>query len=218
MSKINILIVDDHPIIVDGLEFFLGHDPRLKVVGTASNGRSGLKQIMEKKPDVVVLDLSLPDIDGLQAMQLFLESRPDLKVVIFSVHSDESYVFQSLKMGARGYVLKKESYDDLKRAIQHIHSGGCWVSPEFSKSLIEKFVFNQAGEGEQQDPLAELTTREKQVFRLMVSGSDTAGICDILCISEKTVSKHRSAMMSKLKTKNLVELTKFAIKHKLIEI
>jgi DNA-binding NarL/FixJ family response regulator len=217
MEKIRILVVDDHPLIGEGLEFFLNLDPGLLVMGVARNGSQGLELLKKLSPDLVILDISMPQLDGFEAIRLFLEAKPKLRILVYSGHTEDKYVHQALRAGARGYVVKGSSFEDLKRAIHYIWEGGYWVSPQFGQGLIKGYLDPQAAEDPAQAAFDSLSAREQQVFRLMVAGQETEEIAALLGISATTVAKHRIAMMRKLAVKNIVELLKFAIRNGLAE-
>lgn len=218
MEKIRILVVDDHPVIGEGLEFFLNLDPGLLVMGIARNGNQGLELLRKLNPDLVVLDLSMPDLDGFEALRLFLEAKPNLRILIYSGHTEDRFVHQALRAGARGYAVKGSSFEDLKRAIHYIWDGGYWVSPQFSQGLIKNYLDPERPEDPAQAAFDSLSVREQQVFRLMVAGKETEEIAALLDISPTTVAKHRIALMRKLKLKSIVDLVKFAIRNGLAEV
>jgi len=213
VEKTTILLVDDHPIIGEGLEFFLNLDPNLEVIGTASNAMAGLTLLKKLHPNVVVLDLEMPDMDGLEAISLYRGTDPKISIIVFSAHTEEKFVYQSLFAGARGYVVKGASPDDLKQAINLVQRGGFWVSTQFSRNIIENYLKSHQEEDPEDRTLSELTEREKQVFRLIVAGKQTEEIGESLYISVNTVAKHRTSLMKKLGVDNVVDLTKLAIRH-----
>jgi len=218
MNSIRILVVDDHPIIGEGLEFLLNQDPGLLVLGTADNGRRGLELLRKLNPDVAILDLSMPQLDGFEAIRLFLGASPRLRIVIFSAHNEDQFVYRALRAGAQGYVIKGSPLEDLKQAIRYVAAGGYWVSPQFSRGIVEGFI-NRASPNEgQKNPFDRLSDREQQVFRLMAAGKETEEIGELLAISVSTVAKHRISLMKKLDLKNSFELIRFGLRHGLIEV
>ncbi len=218
MEKIGVLLVDDHPIVSEGLEFMLNLDPELLVLGTASDALKGLKIMEQLHPDVVVLDLSMPKMDGLEAINLYRESSSHTKIVVFSAHAEEKFVYRAFDAGAQGYVVKGAPLSELKQAIKFVKNGSYWVSSQFSKSIIEKYLKALKMEKPEQSAYDLLTSREKQVFRLMVEGKQTEEIGNLLFISSNTVAKHRRTLMQKLGFDNVVEMTKFAIRNGIIDI
>jgi DNA-binding NarL/FixJ family response regulator len=217
MEKIRLLVVDDHPVVSEAMEIILNRDPGLQVLGTARDGQSGLEKLKHLNPQMVILDLSMPVLDGFQALWLFLEAQPDVKILIFSARTDESNVYQALRAGAHGYVVKGTSTKELIEAIYYVSNGGYWVSPQFSPGLVANYLKNERLGDSEKSAFEKLSSREQEVFRLIVSGYDTKKIANILCISETTVAKHRISLMRKLKIDNVVELTKYALRSGLIE-
>lgn len=218
MEKIRLLIVDDHPIIGEGLGMILNLDPDLVVLGTAPDGKAGLELLGKLNPEVVVLDLGMPDLSGVEAIRLYREARPETAIVIFSAHTEEKFVYQSLQAGAMAYVIKGSSPEELKQAIRLVKKGEFWISPRFSHSIVQNYLRSLEQEDPQRSAFESLSDREKQVFQLMVNGCDTDEIGDLLCISVNTVAKHRISLMKKLEVKNVVEMTKLAIRQGLIEV
>lgn len=217
MEKIRVQIVAGYPIVSEGLESFLEEDSGLMVMGIARDGKSGLDMLRQLNPDLVILDPALSDLDGYQAIRLFLDVLPDLKILIFSYHTDDIFVYQALRHGAHGYVLKEAPAEELLQAIHYIHEGGYWVSPQFSADLVANYLNSKQQEDQEKTSFEQLTNREFEVFELIVNGNETKEIAEFLCISETTVAKHRISLMRKLGLKNSVELTKFAIRNGLAE-
>ncbi len=217
MCKIRILIVDDHPIIREGLPPLLHTQPDLQVVGTAEDGEKGLEMLGELKPEVVLLDLSMPKMGGLEALRLYSERLPDAGVVIFSMHDKETLVHQALKAGARGYVLKGSPIPELVEAIRAVASGDYALSSRVRSHVIDSYLKQRRDERDELADFHGLSERERQVFCLLVEGRSTAQIGGLLCISPKTVEKHRVNVMKKLKAANVVDLVKYAVRTCLID-
>jgi DNA-binding NarL/FixJ family response regulator len=217
MDKIRLLIVDDHPVVGEGLQIFLDQDPGLVVLATARDGQSGLEKLKHLNPDLVLLDISMPKLDGYQAIRLFLGACPQTKILVFSAHTEEKFVYQALQAGARGYVVKGASTKELKQAIYYVMEGGYWVSPQFSPNLVSNYLRSLTADDPEKSAFDSLSDREEEVCRLIVAGKETKEIAEILSISETTVAKHRISLMHKLEMKNSIELTKFAIRNGLIE-
>lgn len=216
-DKIRILIVDDHPVIGHGLKLVLEQDPEMLVLGTAETGEKGLEYLRKWHPDVVILDLEMPHFSGCQLVRLVREAQPRVHILIFSLHDDEKYVRQALQAGAHGYVVKGSSMQNLLQAIHYVRDGGYWVSPQFSRCLVRSYVKEEPDDPEANEEFDGLSERLKEVFMLMVDGKDTEQIADLLCISVNTVAKHRTILMAKLGLKNVVEMTRYAIRKGLIE-
>lgn len=211
MKKIRILIADDHAIVRDGLRQVLNAHPDMEVVGEAEDGCRALEAAKSLRPDVVVLDIGMPGLSGLDVIGLIREAQPTVQVVILSMHAKESYVHQALASGATGYVLKASPSSDILEAIRAAHRGEYFLSSRIRADVIGSYVRSR-----EKAPAPKgyelLSEREQQVFRLVVEGNSTARIADILCVSAKTVEKHRTSVMNKLGIHDRLELLKYAIK------
>lgn len=205
-----LMVVDDHPIIEQGLKIFLESYPDIELVGTAQDGKQGLKLLREKNPDVILLDLAMPGIDGIEAIRLYLTEKPDVNILVFSGMKKDVYVYQALEAGAHGYVLKGSPISKIIEAIREVGQGGFWLSPEVNYLVFKSFVKGKQREPGAIDNFKSLTQREQQVFRLLAQGKSTTEVADILCISPKTVAKHRVAVKTKLKLNNVAEMANYA--------
>jgi DNA-binding NarL/FixJ family response regulator len=210
--KVRILIVDDHPIIHEGLPVLLKNYSEIEVVGIAKDGEEGLVQLRLLKPDCVVIDMALPVMSGLEAIQLYLREKPDLGVVVYTGHKDEILVCQALQAGARAYVCKGAPISTLVKALTEVHRGGYWLSTELTPSIIKRYLSKNAGELDELTDYRKLTEREKQVFALLAKGKSPHEIGKVLFISDKTVSKHQTAIRNKLKLKNAAEMAIYAMR------
>lgn len=211
MERMRLLIVDDHPVIEEGLLLFLEKYPDILVVGTAKDGLEGLEKLKLHAPDVILLDLMMPKLDGVEAIGLYLRERPEANIVVFTGHRSDVYVLQALQAGARGYVLKGNPISQVVEALRVVVRGGFWLSPEMNRGIITSFL---KGSEEGSDHLAAFRTlsqREQQVFRLLAKGKSTDEVAEILSISPKTVAKHRVAVKSKLELKNVAEMANYAV-------
>ena len=211
MGKIRVLITDDHAIVRDGLKQLLDSQTDMEIAGEAADGREAIAKVKLLHPDVVLLDLTMPNISGMEAAHLISEITPKTRIVVFSMHAKESYVRQILSAGALGYVLKASPSSDILEAIRSAYRGEYFLSSKLKAEVIGKYLKGQAGA-----PAVSgydlLTEREQQVFRLVAQGHSTGRIADVLCISPKTVEKHRTSIMSKLKLHDRFDLLKYAIK------
>ncbi len=211
MNKIRILITDDHAIVRDGLRQLLCGQIDMEVVGEAEDGKECLEKVKAFRPDVTLLDIAMPQLTGLEAISLIKESVPQTQIVVLSMHSKETYVRQVLAAGALGYVLKASPSSDILEAIRSAHRGEYFLSSKLRTEVIGSYakrkVSNPAASG--YDLLSE---REQQVFRLVAQGFSTSKIGDLLCVSPKTVEKHRTSIMSKLGVHDRIGLMKYAIK------
>lgn len=211
MMPINILIVDDHSILRDGVRQLLTSQEDMHIVGEAGDGHSALKQARLLKPDVVLLDIAMPGLNGLETIGLILEAVAETKIVILSMHSKESYVHQALSAGAMGYVLKASPSSDVLSAIRAASINEYFLSSKIRAGVIDAYL-----QSRKYTPTVRgydlLTEREQQVFRMVVEGKTTKEIADILCVSSKTIEKHRSGVTAKLGVQGRLELLKYAIK------
>ena len=197
MKPISVFIVDDHSIVRDGIRQLIVSQHDMEFAGEAGNGEEALKLVKSVKPDVVLLDIAMPGLNGLESIGLIKEALPDLKIVILSMHSKESYVHQALGAGALGYVLKASSSKDILSAIRAAVRDEYFLSSKIRAGVIEAYL-----KSKKQTPTVRgydlLTEREQQIFRMIVEGKTTKDIADILCISPKTVEKHRTSITMKL--------------------
>ncbi len=211
MATINVLIADDHAIVRDGIRQLFKKEDDLNVVGEAVDGRQALEKVKDLAPDVLLLDIAMPNLNGLEVIGLVREAAPDTEIVILSMHAKESYVQQVLKSGALGYVLKASPSSDILDAIRAVHRKEYFLSSQIKANVIDSYLKTKTSE-----PTVRgydlLSDREQQVFRLVVQGSSTKEIADLLCVSPKTIEKHRSSISSKLGIHGRLEMLKYAIK------
>ncbi|MDY6893100.1 MAG: response regulator transcription factor [Chloroflexota bacterium] len=216
MTKIRVLIVDDHSLIRAGLKALLGGDPDMEVIGEASNGMEAVSRASELKPDVVLMDVSMPGKDGLEATTELRKILPEVKVLALTMHESEEYFFPMLQAGASGYVLKDTEAAELLSAIREVYQGNVYLSPLVSKFLLSGYL-RASEKRHEEDKYAELTEREKEALRLAAQGKTNREMADELCLSVRTVEKHRASMMAKLQLRNRTELIKYALSRGLIE-
>ncbi len=211
MSLIKILIVDDHAIVRDGIRQLIESQEDMLIVGEAGDGVTALKHVKNLIPDVVLLDIGMPGMTGLETISLVKEARPEVKVVILTMHSKDSYVHQALNAGAMGFVLKASSSRDILSAIRAAQKEEYFLSSKIRAGVIESYLRSR-----KHKPSVRgydlLTEREQQVFRMVVEGSTTKEIAGILCLSGKTIEKHRTSITNKLGVHGRLELLKYAIK------
>jgi len=211
MELIKILIVDDHAIVRDGMHQLIASQDDMELVGEAPDGVEALKRVKTTNPDVVLLDIALPGMTGLETVGLIKEAKPEVKVVMLSMHSKESYVHQALSAGALGYVLKASSSKDILKAIRAAQKNEYFLSSKIRAGVIDAYLTSK-----KHTPTVRgydlLTEREQQVFRMVVEGNTTKDIADILCVSAKTIEKHRTSITTKLGVHGRLELLKYAIK------
>ena len=217
---IKVLLVDDHRILREGLRALLSEQPGLVVVGDASDGEAALAMIAESHPDVVVMDMVMPRMSGLEATALIRKRHPQVRVLILSMYDDDEYVQRVIQAGASGYVLKGVAADDLVLAIREVHRGSSFLQPAIAAKLIEDYVRRVRGdEPPVLDALRDgelLTVREREVLGLIASGNTNQRIADLLDLSRKTVESHRTNIMRKLDAHDVTELVRYAIRTGLI--
>jgi two-component system, NarL family, response regulator NreC len=211
MSDIRILLADDHAVMRTGLRLVLERQPDFRVVAEASDGREAVALAQQHKPDVVVMDIGMPNLNGIEAARQLTASVPEAPVVILSMHSDESYVLRALKAGARGYLLKESAESDLIAAIRAVHNGKAFFSPAVSRMLVEDYV-RQLQDREIEDSYELLTTREREVLQLIAEGKSNKEIASMLNVSLYTVESHRGNLMEKLNLHTVPELILYAVR------
>ena len=241
IAQLRILLADDHDILRQGLKLLLEAQPDLHVVGEARTGRSTLEQVTALQPDIVVLDISMPDIDGLKACQQIRKSYPAIQVLILTMHESEEYFLQALRMGATGYLIKKAAPAELCAAVRTVAQGGAFLYPGLAKALVRAYVQQspqmnlknlptakneaQSTPSQQQSEdvkksdlpvFSALTPRELEVLKLVAEGHTNQEIADLLVLSIKTVQAHRANVMDKLGLHDITHLVRFAIRYGLI--
>jgi two-component system, NarL family, response regulator NreC len=214
-KKHRIVIAEDHTILRDGLRALLVSDPDLIVVGEAGDGLEAIKCVEDLAPDLVLMDLTMPRIHGMEAIREIKSRTPETKVLVLTVHKHEEYILAAFRAGANGYVLKEASHAELITAIKTVLSGKPYMSPAISEKVIEGYL-----EGKKTLKVASswdtLTSREREILKLVAEGYKNKEISDLLCISVKTTEKHRSNLMKKLNLHNVSAVTAFAIEKGLI--
>jgi len=203
-----VLLADDHKILREGLRTLLEQEKDICVVGEADNGRSSVKLTGELAPDVVIMDVAMPDLNGIDATRRITEIQPRARVLALSMHSDGRYVKGMLQAGARGYILKDCAAEELTHAIRTVMSGQIYVSPGVTGAIVNDYVRQLSAT----DVPATLTHREREVLQLLAEGSSTANIAVELHLSVKTIETHRKRIMDKLGLRSIAELTKYAIR------
>jgi DNA-binding NarL/FixJ family response regulator len=205
-----VLIADDHGIVRSGLRLLLERQPDIEVVAEAADGAEARELAVRERPDLAILDVKMPKLTGLQATREIKRQAPEVSVLILSMHDDERYLFEALKAGASGYVLKAQADTDLLAAIRAVERGEPFLTPEAQRTLI-KDVLERGSSGE------ELTPREEEIVKLVAEAHTTRQIAELLHLSEKTVENHRANAMRKLGMRDRVELVRYAIRRGLIE-
>lgn len=210
-----IAIVDDHTIIRQGLRRIIEEMGGYKVVGEAGDGIDILPMIRRTHPHLIILDISLPRLRGIEAIRKIRKTRNRVKILVLTMHKNEHYVYECISAGAQGYILKEDADTELLAAIEAIKNGKTYVSQSFSSHVIEALARHKMNEGSALDIL---TTREREILRLVAEGKTNKRIAELLSISKRTVEHHRLRLMKKLNASNVAELVKLAIKHRLVDI
>lgn len=216
-KKIRVLIADDHTLVRDGVRALLALSPDIEVVGEASDGKEALEKTKELMPDVVLMDLAMPVMGGLEATRRIHKESPETKVLALTQYDDSEYVVPVIEAGARGFVTKMAAFSELAIAIQVVYNGASYLSPSAAAALVAECQLKTAGEGEK-DPYDRLTDREREVLKLIVEGHTAREIADMLVVSPKTVEFYKTSLMNKLNIHNRTELIKFAIRKALITL
>jgi two-component system response regulator NreC len=215
--SIRVLIADDHKIMLAGLRSLLEKQTDFEVVGEAENGRKAVQMAQEKTPDVVVMDVSMPDLNGIEATKQIIESLPDTRVIALSMHSDKRFVMGMLRAGASGYLLKDCASQELANAIAQVAGGKKYLSPEITGVVIDDFLLGGSAE-EVATAASPLSPREREVLQLIAEGWSTKQIASHLYVSIKTIETHRRQIMRKLDLHAIADLTKYAIREGLTSI
>jgi DNA-binding NarL/FixJ family response regulator len=216
MDKVRILLADDHTILRDGIRSLLEDEPDMVVIGEAEDGRSAVKLACQLKPDVVLMDIAMPLLNGLEATRQIKHDCPQVKVLILTMHENEEYIRQVLASGAMGYILKDAAARELLDAIRAVQHGEAVLSPAITRLVIENYL--RWGDLQSENPSNGLSPREREVLQLIAEGYSNKQIAEILCISIKTVQAHRMNLMSKLDLHDRADLIKYAIQRKIIDI
>jgi two-component system invasion response regulator UvrY len=209
---IDVMLVDDHDLVRKGIRRLLDDTDGIRVIAEATDGEQAISQVRKQKPDVILMDISMPGIGGLEATRKITRGSPDMKVIAVTIHDDDPFPARLLEAGAAGYLTKGCDIDEIIIAIQSVYSGNQYITPGVAQKLALSFVNNRG-----KSLLEELTQREVQVMLMVVKGESNRGISEKLCLSPKTTSTYRGRLFDKLGVDNDVELTRFAIRHGMIK-
>jgi DNA-binding NarL/FixJ family response regulator len=209
---IRILIADDHEIVAEGLKSLVEAEPGMEVIGIVPDGREALKHARESKPDVVVMDMSMPELNGADATRAILQNDSSCRVIVLSMYAEREYVRRALKAGALGYVVKRSAAREMVDAIRAVHAGQRYLSPRVADVVIE------AGADDKDDLLAKLSMREREVLQLLAEGNTGAEIAQRLSLSQKTVETYRARLVEKLGIRDLPGLVRFAIQRGIVTL
>jgi two-component system nitrate/nitrite response regulator NarL len=211
---IRVLLADDHPVVRKGLQTCLAKRGNLKVVGEAADGDEALRKARDLSPDVVLMDISMPGMNGLAVTEVLRKEAPEMKVLVLSVHSNKDYIFRVIQAGAHGYVSKEAPPEELIRAIESVHGGEPHFSEDIARAALNEFVSS----GGKKEPFAQLTSREREVLVLIAEGQSNKEIADRLGIGVRTIETHRERIMRRLGIHSVAGLTKYAIANGLISL
>jgi DNA-binding NarL/FixJ family response regulator len=214
-ARVRVMIADDHPLVRGGLRFLLERENEFQVIAEAADGYEAIDLAVLHKPDVILLDVGMPRLNGPDAALSISQKVPTARIVMVSMHSDEAYVLRALKAGARGYLLKASPEADVLAAVRAVAAGNAWFSPSITKLLVEEYVVEVRRRGVE-DSYDLLSVREKEILQILASGKSNREIADLLHISVSTVETHRNNIFQKLHLHNLAELILYAVRKGLI--
>jgi DNA-binding NarL/FixJ family response regulator len=216
-SRITVFLADDHTIVRQGLAKLLEAEPDIRVVGEAENGREAVKKVEELRPQAVIMDISMPLLNGIDATRLIKKSLPETRVIILSMHAHDRYISELFRLGASGYLLKDSTGTDIVKAIRAAIKGDKYLSPSISRRVIDEYI-SLKRKSVTEELYGSLSNREREVFQMIAEGHSTKEISDILCISPSTVKTHRSKIMEKLKMDNISQLIQFAVRIGIVDV
>ena len=217
MTKIRVLIAEDHTIVRQGLVALLKSEPDIEVAGEASDGLEAIEMAQKMVPDVILMDIAMRNLNGLDATRKIKKLFPRMKVLVLTMYDNEEVIFQILKAGASGYLIKDTAMTELVSAIRAIQQGDSYLSPSISKKVIDEYI-RRAEMGEQRDSNDPLSIREREILQLIAEGNSVPQVASLLCISKKTVEAHKNHIMEKLNIHDKVGLIKYAIRTGLIKL
>jgi two-component system, NarL family, response regulator NreC len=210
MSNIRVFLADDHAVLLDGLKVLIDTQSDMEVVGQAGGGREAVRRMKNCEPDVVVIDVSMPDLGGAEATEQILKERPQIRVIALTRHSDQGYLRRLLSVGATGYILKKTAADELINAIRVVAAGSIYIDPSLVGTLVDRYV-GRADSAQADHPTNELTGREEEVLRLIAWGLSNKEIAAKLGVSVKTIEFHKSRSTEKLRLRSRTDILRYAL-------
>jgi len=211
-----IVIAEDHTILRAGLKALLMSNPTFEIIGEADNGRDAIRRVIELKPDLVIMDLSMPGMNGMDAVREIKDRMPEVKALVLTVHAEEEYVLASLQAGANGYVLKDATQNELLIAAERVLEGKTYLSPDVTEKVVNSYLNTSNISQEPVTRWDTVTQRERQILKLIAEGHTNKSMAEYLCISVKTVEKHRANLMKKLDLHNVSALTTYALEKGII--
>ncbi len=215
--NIRVLVADDHAIIREGLRVMLGNQPDMEVVAVATNGREAIRLVDEQEPDVIVMDISMPELNGIEAIQQMSPRHPHMQVVVLSIHETKPYVYRALKAGAKGYLIKETAGLEVVEAVRAVQRGEHYLSQRIA-DLLTNASSQHLEAPIEVSPLEMLSSREREILQLVAEGKTSQEIAERLSISPKTVDTYRSRLMHKISVEDMAGLVKFAIQHGVISL
>lgn len=215
--KIRVLVTDDHAIVRDGVSALLALTGDIEAIGEASNGRQALEMVRELRPDVVLMDIVMPLMDGLEATRRIRKEFPETRVIVLTQYEDREYVFPVIEAGASGFVSKAAAASELTSAIRSVYHGDSFLSPSIARLLVEDYR-QTTTEGRRRDTSEQLTDREREILKLLAEGHSTKEIAGMLVLSPKTVDRHKTNLMSKLDIHSRLDLFKYAVRKGIITV
>ena len=217
MNKIKVLLAEDHTIVRKGLRSLLDGETDIEVIGEAEDGREAVQKTQQLRPDIVLMDITMPGLNGLEATRQIKKRFPEVKVLVLTMHANEEYILQVLQAGASGYVVKQAVVGELVSALRAVQRGDSFLSPSICRRVVEEYI-RQAAARAERDSYGELTEREREVLQLIAEGHSNKSIADSLSISVKTVETHRAHLLEKLGIGSTAELIRYAIRKKVIDL
>jgi DNA-binding NarL/FixJ family response regulator len=215
--NIRVLVADDHAIVREGLGTMLSHQPDMTVVGLATHGREAIRMVDEYQPDVAIMDISMPELNGIDAISQMLPRHPNIKVIVLSIHETKPYVYRALKAGARGYLLKETAGLEVVDAVRAVYGGERYLSQRIS-DLVRDVSFRSLDGAKEVSLLEQLSPREREILQLVAEGKTSQEIAERLVLSSKTVDTYRSRLMRKIGVEDMAGLIKFAIQNGVISL
>ncbi len=217
MEKIKVLLAEDHTIVRKGIRSLLAEASHIEVVGEAENGREAVEKVESLQPDIVLMDITMPHLNGLEATRQIVKQFPDVKVLILTMYTNEAYIFQVLQAGAGGYLVKQSAPAELLSAIEAVYRGDTFLSPAISRKIVDQYLEHGQGTAVR-SRFDDLTSREREILQLITEGYSNKDIAEKLFISVKTVGVHRNNLMEKLDIHNTTELVKYALRKGIITL
>jgi DNA-binding NarL/FixJ family response regulator len=214
--RIKVLLADDHKIFRDGLRSLIEKEPEMEVVAEAENGRKAARLAGKHSPDVIIMDVSMPDMNGIEAARNITSALPAVRLIALSMHSDRRFVLGMLEAGAAGYLLKDCAFEELAQAIRHVSRGSTYLSPKIADVVVKGYLTK--GTKSPAEEVSPLTSREREILQLIAEGLSTKEIASHVCLSIKTVETHRRNIMEKLNIHSIAELTKYSIREGLVTL